>query len=177
MVFISAPILFLLLSASLTIFDFTPESSLDRWYVVDDVVMGGRSAGRFILNQDGHGVFTGNVSLQNNGGFSSVRYTFEPLNVREYSRSVIRVRGDGKRYQFRVRSTQFDRASYVTSFQTNGNWQVIEIPFSGMYPTYRGYRLEQANYNGDVMREIAFLIGNKKPETFRLEIDYIRLEE
>ena len=176
MVSVTLPFGVLLITASLTLFDFTSESNLDRWYVVDDVVMGGRSAGRIFLNQEGHGFFTGNVSLQNNGGFSSVRYTFEPIAVKEYSRSIIRVRGDGKRYQFRVRSTQFDRASYVTSFQTNGKWQVIEIPFDNMYPSYRGYRLDQDNYNGDVMQEIAFLIGNKKAEAFRLEIDYIRLE-
>jgi len=166
----------ILATTSIFIFDFTSESDLTNWFVVDDVVMGGRSEGRFFLNQDGHAVFTGQISLQNNGGFSSVRYGFEPLSVKAYNSCVIRVRGDGKSYQFRVKSNQYDRASYVRYFQTSGNWQTIEIPFAQMYPTFRGMKLDQPNFPGIVMEEIAFLIGNKNAETFKLEIDFIQLK-
>ena len=55
------------------IFDFNKDSDLRNWFVVDDVVMGGRSSGSFELSPDGHGVFKVNVSLENNGGFCSIR--------------------------------------------------------------------------------------------------------
>mgnify|MGYP001794145454 CR=1 FL=1 len=61
-----------------TLFDFKKDSSLAGWSIVDDVVMGGRSAGHFKINREGHGEFYGTVSLENNGGFSSVRYAFDP---------------------------------------------------------------------------------------------------
>ena len=58
---------------STIVFDFNTNSSLAAWKVVDDIVMGGRSNGKFEMSDDGHGVFHGAVSLENNGGFSSIR--------------------------------------------------------------------------------------------------------
>ena len=123
------------------IFNFDTDSNLSNWYVVDDGVMGGRSQGNFFLNDEGHGIFQGNVSLENNGGFSSVRYRFAPKAVEGYTTCVIRLKGDGKRYQFRLKSEVYDRHSYISYFETTGEWQSIEIPLAEMYPTFRGRRL------------------------------------
>ena len=46
---------------------------------------------------------------------------------------------------------------------------------SDMYPAFRGRRLNMNNLQPNAIQEIAFLIGNKKAETFRLEIDSISL--
>ena len=156
--------------------DFTKESSLSNWRIVDDVVMGGRSEGTFFINEQGHGEFKGYVSLENNGGFSSVRYRFQEESLKQYSKVILKVKGDGKKYQFRVKSNRYDYHSYVASFQTNGDWQTIEIDFSEMYPTFRGRRLRMKNFPGKTMEEIAFLIGNKKREQFQLLIDRIELQ-
>lgn len=160
----------------MTIFNFDRESDLQDWLVVDDVVMGGRSDGRFYLSEEGHGVFTGEVSLENNGGFSSVRYRFQPKEVTGFSKAVIRLRGDSKRYQFRVKSDGYDRHSYVSYFQTTGEWQTVEIPLAEMYPTFRGRTLRMPNYPAERLSEVAFLIANKRAEPFRLEIDSIILQ-
>jgi hypothetical protein len=156
--------------------DFQPDSDLSNWYVVDDGVMGGRSQGGFRLDEEGHAVFSGTVSLENNGGFSSVRYAFREKEVQAYQKVVLRIKGDGKRYQFRVKSSRYDRASYIQYFETSGDWQTVEIPLAELYPTFRGRRLNRPNYPGEEMAEIAFLIGNKKAESFRLLIDKIELE-
>ena len=58
---------------SKTIFEFNKNSDIESWQVVDDVVMGGRSVGKFFLNNEGYGEFEGDVSIENNGGFSSIR--------------------------------------------------------------------------------------------------------
>ncbi len=158
-----------------TIFDFTLQSDLRDWAVVDDGVMGGRSAGCLHLSDEGHAVFHGDVSLENNGGFSSVRYRFEEKTVKGYDKFVIRLRGDGKRYQFRTKATLYDRHSYIAYFQTTGDWQTIEIPLSEMYPTFRGRELDMPNFPTKTMAEVAFLISNKKAESFSLEIDEIEL--
>lgn len=161
---------------SMVLFDFSGNSDLKEWNVVDDVVMGGRSDGHFQLNDAGHAVFEGEVSLENNGGFSSVRYRFPEIEVAGYQKVKIRLRGDGKRYQFRMKSDQSDRHAYITYFQTTGEWQTVEIKLFDMYPTFRGRRLNMPNYSGKKLAEVAFLIGNKKPESFRLELDKIELE-
>lgn len=165
-----------LIPETMVIFDFEQNSDLSNWQVVDDVVMGGRSAGQCAINTEGNAVFRGQISLENNGGFSSLRYRFAEKKVDQYSKAVIRLKGDGNRYQFRIKSNQNDWHSYISYFQTTGDWQTIEIPLSEMYPTFRGRRLDQPNYPGESLAEVAFLIGNKKEQNFNLEIDWIGLE-
>ena len=63
------------------IFDFSPDSNTEQWKIVDDIVMGGKSNGSFSLNEEGHGVFEGHVSLKNNGGFSSLQYAFNRMKL------------------------------------------------------------------------------------------------
>ena len=158
------------------IFDFKHDSNLSGWMIVDDIVMGGRSTGNFSISDDGHGLFSGKVSLENNGGFSSVRYRFAKKDVLNYKKVIIRLKGDGKNYQFRLKTDKYERYSYIHVFETNGDWQTLEIQFSEMFPSFRGMRLKMPNYSGKIMEELAFLIGNKEEESFRLEIDKISLE-
>lgn len=157
------------------IFHFDKESDINRWVIVDDVVMGGRSFGNFELNNEGQGVFYGKISLENNGGFSSVRYQLGKTPVEDFTRVVLKVKGDGKDYQFRVKADARDRYSYIASFSTSGNWQEIEIPLKNMYPGFRGRRLNQPNFSHEYISEITFLIGNNRPEEFKLLIDKIEL--
>lgn len=157
------------------IFQFEENADISSWRVLDDVVMGGRSSGNFELSEEGHGVFSGEVSLENNGGFSSVRHTFKRREVDASMKVVLRVKGDGKKYQFRVKHDQNDAHSYITTFQTSGDWETIEIPIKDLYPSFRGRTLDMPNFNHKSMEEIAFLIANKRAESFRLLIDKIAL--
>jgi hypothetical protein len=157
------------------IFDFNDEASQRNWQVQDDVVMGGRSDGNFYINDQGHGVFEGEVSLENNGGFSSIQNRHQKISVSENSRILLRVKGDGKRYQFRIKHSRRDYQSYISYFETNGEWQEITIDLKDMYPNYRGNRLNMPNFNHDSFEVTRFLIGNKEPQSFRLLIDSISL--
>jgi hypothetical protein len=169
----------ILLFSSMTsklIFDFTENSDIQDWIVVDDVVMGGESASTFKLNEDGYGVFEGSISLDNNGGFSSVRYRFQKTMIQQYSTISIKLRGDSKKYQFRIKSNSGAYYSYIAPFSTSGEWQQIEIPLKDMYPSFRGRKLAQPNFSKDYIEEITFLIGNKKVEKFKLVLDKIELK-
>jgi NADH dehydrogenase [ubiquinone] 1 alpha subcomplex assembly factor 1 len=159
-----------------TIYNFTAQSNPQDWIIIDDVVMGGRSNGNFTISDDGHGIFSGAVSLENNGGFSSVRHQFTKLNTIEDSKVVIRLKGDGKDYQFRIKDKKNAYYSYITTFKTNGEWQNVTIHVKDLYPSYRGRTLDLPNFAGGPMEEIVFLIGNKKNESFQLVIDKIELE-
>lgn len=135
--------------------------------------MGGKSDSDFYLNQEGNAIFKGNVSLENNGGFAMVKHAFPTIDVKQYSTIILKLRGDGKRYQFRLKSNSDQQESYISHFLTSKEWQIVEIPLSELYPTYRGRKLEMPNYPGEVMEEIAILIGNKKAESFQIEIKWI----
>lgn len=159
----------------LEIFNFRSTKELDSWEVTDDVVMGGKSNSRFSINSERKGVFQGTVSTENNGGFSSVRYRFNPIKVEGFSKVKLKVRGDNQRFQFRLKEKQSDEHSFIQYFETNGEWQEIEIELNNLYPTYRGNKLDKPSFNGNYIEEIGFLIGNNKNEEFRIEIDSIYL--
>ena len=158
------------------IFDFSNDCDLSNWYIVDDGVMGGRSAGNLQINGEGHGVFYGDVSLENNGGFSSIRYRFIQSDISNFNFCKITLKGDGKKYQFRAKSDKYDRYSYIFHFETSGEWETIKIPLSEMYPAFRGRKLNMPNYPSDMIEELSLMISNKKAESFKLQIDKIILE-
>ena len=55
-----------------TVFDFTDAAQVQSWRTVLDGVMGGLSTGRVEMGDDTM-IFSGETSLRNNGGFSSMR--------------------------------------------------------------------------------------------------------
>ena len=138
--------------------------------------MGGMSRSTISINENGNAVFKGSISLENNGGFCSVRYNLEETPVTDFEKATFRIKGDGKRYQFRIKANRNDNHSYISYFETTGNWETIEIPLNEMYPVFRGRKLNMPNFSDNSIEEIAFLIGNKKEETFQLEIDKIELK-
>lgn len=159
------------------IFDFDTESDLRNWRIVDDGVMGGLSDGSFSIDENGHGVFKGDISLQNNGGFSSLRHYFAYMDVSNSDSVVLRVKGDGKPYEFRVKHDRRSYYSYVYTFNTSGEWEEVIIPLSNMSPAYRGRSLNIPDFNHDTIGELTFLFGNKKPESFQLLIDKISIRQ
>ncbi len=169
-------IFFFMITNPIVIFNFETNSNLERWRTVNDDVMGGISASKFFLNKEGHGQFEGTVSTENNGGFCSVQYYFKQMSIQGSKSFAIRLKGDGKKYQFRVKSEIRKGYSYVYEFQTNGDWQTIQIPFKEMYASFRGRTLDLPNYDGTQLEEVAFLIGNKKDESFKLEIDSVAIK-
>lgn len=160
------------MSTPSVLYDFTSESNND-WQIVDDVVMGGRSDGKFKVTKNGNGLFYGSVSTENNGGFSSLRSTLKSEDLSANKAFILKVKGDGKDYQFRVKTSLSERHSYIKSFSTNGKWQEIVIPFKEMFASFRGRTVNLPNYDGSAIEEMRFLIGNKKNETFELEIESI----
>lgn len=164
------------ITMSTPIFTFSKSANISNWRIVDDVVMGGKSNGTFSLNNYGYGEFSGKISLENNGGFSSVRYSMATLNISEASKITIKLKGDGKTYQFRIKANSEDRHSYIKPFTTNGEWQTINIDLNTMYPAFRGKTLDIPSFDKTSIEELAFLIGNKKEEHFKLLIESISLQ-
>jgi hypothetical protein len=113
--------------------------------------------------------------LENNGGFSSVRYQLKKTEITKYTKIKLRLKGDGKNYQFTVKNNSRNYYSYITTFSTTNEWQDVEIALKDMYPSFRGRRLNTPNFSHDFIEQIVFLIGNKKNEDFKLIIDTIEL--
>lgn len=163
-------------SDSRKVFDFTQPEFGDRWFVVNDDVMGGVSSSMLRLDDDGFAVFEGTMSLENNGGFASVRGAVERGRLAGATRLDLRVRGDGQTYQLRLRmGGAFDGIAYATSFETKqGEWSTVSIPLSSLQPTYRGYRPRNVPpLDAAAVRQIGFMLTDKQDGPFRLEIGWI----
>lgn len=158
------------------IFDFNTSSDISSWKIVNDGVMGGISNSTFSQNSEGHGVFKGNVSTENNGGFASVRLQLSSFNINDSKQLKIKLKGDSKNYQLRVKANASDYYSYITEFSTSGSWETIIINLNDLYPSFRGRKLDQENFNASSIEELSFLIANKKSEAFILELEKIELD-
>ncbi|KAB1157259.1 CIA30 family protein [Tenacibaculum aiptasiae] len=164
---------FFFVSDEIVVFDKAQNSQ--KWYITNDVVMGGLSKSSMEVNKEGKAVFSGEVSTENNGGFAMTRL---PLAINldgEKSKIVLNLKGDGKEYQLRLKASRSQRFWYVHKFQTTTENQEIELPLADFYPSFRGYTLDLANFSGDQLKEMAILIGNKKNESFNLEIEKITI--
>lgn len=133
------------LSGHRMLFDFRQSASQtanleQTWGAVDDVVMGGVSQSQVIATPDG-AQFAGIVSTQNSGGFASVRTrNFDPpLNLSATTTIELRVKGDGNRYKFLLRSeNSWDSAAFSHSFDTvAGEWMTVSVPLATLVPTFR----------------------------------------
>lgn len=161
---------------NLVIADFDQADRIKAWQIVNDGVMGGVSKSSFEYSSEGYAKFSGEVSTKNNGGFASVRLEMKAVNVSDFKCVNLRVMGDGKRYQFRLKSKKGTYYSFIKHFETNKEWQNVKIDFNELYPSFRGRKLDMDNFSGDQITEIAILIANKKDEKFEIYIESISAE-
>ena len=144
-----------------------------RWRAVNDNVMGGRSTGRFKVN-DGILTFTGATNT-NGGGFASIRSRTRNLSIVDGAEGVhFRARGDGRTYTF-VLETNSSRASYWSFFPTVENeWVDMKIPFSEFWPNWRGMRLSRPDLKTEAIESVGVMIYDKQDGPFQLEMDWIK---
>ena len=147
------------------------------WSVVNDGVMGGRSTSR--VERTGHDTlrFSGRVSLENNGGFASTRTDTGPVDLSSFRGAAIRVRGDGRRYQLRFRTSgRWSRIWYKAPFDTvDHEWLEVRRAFTDFEPTFRGRRPPDAPpLDPSAIRQVGLLIADEREGPFELEVDWIR---
>jgi monofunctional biosynthetic peptidoglycan transglycosylase len=159
------------------LFAFEGDQGSDRWMIVNDGVMGGLSRSRILVTEENTAVFEGEISLANNGGFASVRSRPGEIPTAGTSRLAVRVRGDGREYQLRIRTEDaFDGVAYRWDFETRADeWMTIEASYRDFVPTFRGRILRDVPpIDPGAIRQIGFLIADKEEGPFRLEIDWIK---
>lgn len=160
-----------------TLFDFSDRRSAARWFNVDDPVMGGVSSSS-IVPSDGAALFSGVVSLENNGGFASVRSrTLRPAdNLTGYSALRARVKGDGKTYIFSLQTYTAPRLNYWQRFETTQDeWVEMALPLSGFEPVFRGFTPRNApQLDTRAIANYGIYITDKQTGRFALEIAWIK---
>ncbi|MDZ4772292.1 MAG: CIA30 family protein [Planctomycetota bacterium] len=146
-----------------------------RWSAFDDVIMGGVSASKMSSGSDSSGVFAGEVSLENNGGFASVRSTPRAWGLTGARGIALRLRGDGHSYKVNARTDEgFAGGSWQGAFTTRRDeWTTVRIPFADFVPRLRGRTIDVGPLPLADVRTLGLLITDKQDGPFRLEVEWI----
>ena len=158
-------------------FDKSESDSLS-WRVVNDGVMGGLSKGDFGVSGEGILTFKGMLSLENNGGFSSIRTEKVKMDLSNADGLLVRVKGDGRTYQMRFGTDARFRGmevSFMAEFKTRkGEWAEVKIPFNQFKGSFRGMKLKDEVFDPSKISRVGLLLADKKPGEFELNVDWIR---
>jgi hypothetical protein len=148
-------LLLLLMSPTMTPAGPTPEPVLiddfnqegvartgTRWRLVTDQVMGGVSQATMQWRRvDGRVALclSGEVSLENNGGFVQVNLDLAPggtLDAEDYTGIRLVVRGNGAEYNLHLKTpaTMLPWQSYRAAFNADNQWREIRIAFADFQP-------------------------------------------
>ncbi len=158
---------------------FEGDSSEPKWTAQNDDVMGGVSKGGAVVI-DGLLVFTGSLSLENNGGFAQVRIRNLGADLSGKSGVKLRVMGDGRIYQFRLATDarfRGSRIAYSVEFPTAADkWTEVEVKFADLKASHHGDALDGPPANLSQVEEMSFLIADKREGPFSLKVDWMKAE-
>ena len=158
-------------SDTIPLLDSNGKTSKIKWNIVNDTVMGGRSSSRW-SDKSSTLSFEGFLSLENNGGFASIRHDLNNINLSGTEGIFIKVKGDGRKYQFRIRSQASRWANYSQEFKTKKDTvQTFYLPYKDFKPSWRGRSVRNVpTLTGKDVRGIGFLLGDKIQGKFKLDI-------
>ena len=166
----------MIFSQNVIILDPSKKIGIDNWRIVNDGVMGGISQSNIYLNEANNILFAGNVSLENNGGFASIRRGFDGNQLKGSSVFLLRVKGDGNIYKFRL-TMKGSYANYSADFNTiKDQWMDIEIPVENFKPYYFGRSIRAPKLKVHKVNSMGILISDKQEGSFSLEIDSIKAQ-
>lgn len=162
------------MSTQIHLFD-TPAST-HNWQAINDGVMGGASVSRLQFDSAGYAVFEGEVSLENNGGFASVRASKLDLGSADTIAYVLTVWGDGHAFKLNLRTdTGFDGVAYQATFTpAPGRWTKAVLPLAAFEPRFRGRLVHEAPaLRPEAVRQVGLLISDNQAGAFRLMLKTI----
>lgn len=159
--------------APMVLFAFDRADEAD-WDVVNDGVMGGRSAG-FVAIEGGTLRFTGTLVTQG-GGFTSVR-TRRAMDLTGQVGLELRVRGSGRQFEVELDDGVRGYGRMVSRrapFRTTAEWTVVRVPFSALRSTIFGQGVNAPPIELARLRGFGLYMVDGQDGPFRLEVDYVR---
>ncbi|NCU80056.1 MAG: CIA30 family protein [Burkholderiaceae bacterium] len=151
--------------------DFSNPNTLRDSWIVNDGVMGGVS--KSSLRQDVDGMFfEGVVSLENNGGFASMRSSVKfPQGIQLIE---LLAKGDGKRYKLVLRTELAPRVTYVADFIALPTWQTYRFNLSQFKSTFRGRDVDAPALSFSDVIDFGILISNNQAGSFAIQLKTLK---
>ena len=162
-----------------TLFDLSKADAAKDWQAVNDGVMGGISEGKFKIADKKTLEFFGTLSLENNGGFASVRSKAKTLGLEKGDTVVAKVRGDGREYTLNLYLDKpQDAFSYrATVLTKKDEWIEVKVPLDKFEATSFGRVVKDAGpVDPKEVNALGFMVSDKKAGPFKLEVESIKVE-
>lgn len=159
-----------------SLFDFSQPGAINLWRAVNDGVMGGVSTGSAGITNTGTLLFSGNLSLENNGGFGSIRTNSFEFRLLPSDSFLVRMRGDGRVYSMNLYIRQQLRAfSYRAMLPSiRDEWTETRLPLGQFVATQFGRPVAGAGrVDPAEIASIGFMLADAKQGPFRLEIESV----
>ena len=158
--------------------DFGDSKTARSWRAVNDGVMGGRSVGGYRLTDKKMLEFYGRLSLENNGGFASIRLPSGDLNLEKGDVLVLRLKGDGRTYSMNLYARQnFGGLSYRQSFKTLPDKLIeVKLPVDKFVATWRGRVLSSQKLVPEDVAGLGFILADKKEGEFSLQLKSVSVQ-
>ena len=167
---------FPIMAETKTLATFESDDCLEAWTSVNDGVMGGISKGGFSRSEQGTLMFKGELSLENNGGFASIRMKPTELNLSGMEALVVKAKGDGRTYWLELRvANQMAASSYRAYLPTTaGEWKEISVPLADFKLQAFGRELAIKALDPAAVASVGITLADKKAGAFELEIESVK---
>lgn len=159
-----------------TLFDFGAPGEPGEWFVINDTVMGGRSSSSVEV-AEGILVFSGELSLENGGGFCSARSKSPGRDLSDYAGLAVRIRTGDRSFTLTAHDREGrDIIGYHHPLPVTGDeWGTVHALFADFEAHYHGRIVEDdPGLNTAHVRSVGFLIAEQQQGPFRLEVAWIR---
>ena len=160
------------------VFDFGEGKDAGRWTIVNDGVMGGLSQSNVQLDANAL-LFSGTVSLKNNGGFVSLRSAMGEYDLSAYEYCEIRFKSNtDRKFELLIeKETPFYLPKYRAKFGGKGKeWETIRILLRDFELSRMGSTMQEGidpkSLQG--IQRIGFILADKQEGSFRIWIDYLK---
>lgn len=169
-----AIILLLLMNGLTEKYDFGTQKTND-WVKINDGVMGGLSQSN-IEYTDNSVIFSGKVSLENNGGFVSFRANWGEYDLTKYSGIIIRYKSSGQTFGLMIENRRrFYYPYYIAEVEPSKDWKVLKILWSEL-TEYKIGKNTGKKVTDEFLKSairFGFINTSKYAGDFEFEIDYI----
>jgi NADH dehydrogenase [ubiquinone] 1 alpha subcomplex assembly factor 1 len=161
-----------------SIIDFGNSAEKNQeWVLLSDNIMGGITKSK-IEYTDNSVLLSGNISLDNYGGFSSIKTQYKSFDLSQFNAIKIKFKSTNQKFVFTLEDDQdWTQPNYINEFSSKKDetWEEATIYFKDFKEIIIGQP------TGNIMKfrslknivRLGIMTKEKKEGPFSLEVDYI----
>ena len=164
--------------AQSSIIDFGNSSGKNQeWILLSDNIMGGVTKSKMEYTSNSV-LLTGEISLKNDGGFSSIRTNYTLVDLSMFKGVTIKFKSTNQKFAFTLQdSKDWTKPTFKNEFSAkkDDTWEEVTLYFKDFKEVIIGEptgNIMKSTILKNIVR-MGIMTYDKKEEPFSLEVDYI----